>query len=119
MSARKQLTPFVFITVTVILGMVALAGGALIIKSFEGKAQGIGATSIATAEAADGSTITLHAVTYGNRHRIDVSVVRPNAFIIVDTGYRNRALQKNVSEECVVVWLSRTDRNGKAMDFNW
>jgi hypothetical protein len=119
MSARKQLTPFVFITVTVILGMVALAGGALIIKSLEKQNNGIGATSIASQRVDDGSTITLHAVTYGASHRIDVSVLRPGAFIIFETGYRNRTLQKNVSGECVVVWFSRTDANGNAMDSNW
>ena len=48
MSARNQETPFVFVTVSFILRMVAQAGGALIIKSLEGDHRPIGTSTIGT-----------------------------------------------------------------------
>jgi hypothetical protein len=119
MSARKQLTPFVFVTASCILGTVALAAGALVMKSFEGDTGQIGAVTLEEYKAKDGSTIRLHAVSFGTRHSLDVSVVRPNAFIVFESGYRNMRVDRHSSDDQIVVWLSRTDANGRASDFSW
>ena len=119
MSARKQVTPFIFVAVSFVLGVVVLATASMIIKSFEGESAGVGAPTLAEFKTDDGSTITLHAVTFGQHHHMDVSVIRGGTVIVFETGYIDRSLDFQTGDDAMVVWLSRKTAAGTPMDCDW
>lgn len=119
MSSRKQITPFIFVAVSFVLGVVVLATASMIIKSFEGESAGVGAPTLAEFKADDGSTITLHAVTYGQHHHMNVSVIRGGTVIVFETGYIDRSLEFYTGNDAMVVWLSRKNAVGAPMDCDW